>query len=302
MAPPKVSVIIPNYNHARFLPQRFASVLNQTRQDFELIFLDDASTDESRDIFAQLPGDPRIRAIFNTTNSGNTFVQWNRGAGEAWGDYLWFAESDDYAEPQLLEELTARLEENPGVGVAHCASMWVDTEGTVGRGGWHKHARWQKDFIGRGNEECVRLLSGNTIPNASAALVRRNLFERIGGANEDMVLCGDWMVWAKILAISNMAYVARPLNFFRHHDLTVRAKLMHSLQYVFERYLVVSFILDHCAVTETVREACLERMFKLWMTLAAEDPQADQWHNRINDLARRVDVKLGHRQGLVTVR
>ena len=93
---PKVSIIIPNYNHATFLERRIEGVLNQSYKDWELIILDDASTDDSRSIierFAQKH--PPIQTVFNQKNSGGPFPQWNRGAEMAKGDYLWFAESDD---------------------------------------------------------------------------------------------------------------------------------------------------------------------------------------------------------------
>jgi len=88
---PKVSVIIPNYNHARFLEQRIQSILNQTYQDFEILYLDDASTDDSNEVFAQFKDDRRIRSILNQTNSGSPFKQWNRGIKAATGDYIWIA-------------------------------------------------------------------------------------------------------------------------------------------------------------------------------------------------------------------
>ena len=100
---PKVSVIIPNYNHALFLEQRLESVLNQTYQDFEVIFLDDASTDSSRAVFTKYANHPKIsHIIFNETNSGYPFKQWNKGVNLAMGEYIWIAESDDYAELNFL--------------------------------------------------------------------------------------------------------------------------------------------------------------------------------------------------------
>src|SRR5712671_345349 len=112
---PTVSVIIPNYNHARFLRQRVDSVLGQTFQDFELILLDDCSTDERQSIIPENAADPRVRMEFNEKNSGSTFKQWNKGVRLARGEYVWIAESDDYAEPQLLEKLVSRLNAEPSV-------------------------------------------------------------------------------------------------------------------------------------------------------------------------------------------
>jgi glycosyltransferase involved in cell wall biosynthesis len=104
---PRVSVAVPNYNHARFLRQRLDTILAQTYQDFELILLDDCSTDESRTILEQYAGDPRARLEFNEVNSGSTFKQWNKGVRLAQGKYVWIAESDDYSDARFLERLVS---------------------------------------------------------------------------------------------------------------------------------------------------------------------------------------------------
>src|ERR1700752_3159230 len=77
---PKVSVIIPNYNHATFLIERIDSILCQTFQDFELIILDDCSNDNSRSIIEKYHGHEKIsHIIYNPTNSGSPFMQWQKG-------------------------------------------------------------------------------------------------------------------------------------------------------------------------------------------------------------------------------
>jgi len=122
---PKVSVIIPNYNHDRFLTKRIQTILDQTFQDFEIIYLDDASTDESDAAIA--PFLPRLtHVIKNETNSGSPFKQWNKGARLAKGEYLWIAESDDYADKHFLERLVDILDRHPNVGLAYCQSWGVD--------------------------------------------------------------------------------------------------------------------------------------------------------------------------------
>src|ERR1700747_3572036 len=111
---PKVSVIVPNYNHARFLPKRIDSILGQSFQDFELILLDDCSSDDSRSILSQYASNPRVKIDFNEVNSGSAFKQWNKGVHLARGEYVWIAESDDYADPRFFERLVAVLDRDPG--------------------------------------------------------------------------------------------------------------------------------------------------------------------------------------------
>jgi glycosyltransferase involved in cell wall biosynthesis len=123
-----VSVIIPNYNHARFLPRRIESVLCQTYQDFELILLDDCSTDDSRSLLSEYACDPRVRMEFNEKNSGSPFKQWNKGVRLARGEYVWIAESDDYADERMLERLAAVLEAEPKFALAYCRSWRVSAD------------------------------------------------------------------------------------------------------------------------------------------------------------------------------
>ena len=96
----KVSVIIPNYNHAKFLKQRIDTVINQTYRDFEIIIIDDCSTDNSREIIEEYASRYHfISGYFNTSNSGSPFTQWDSGVNKAKGEFIWIAESDDFAEP-----------------------------------------------------------------------------------------------------------------------------------------------------------------------------------------------------------
>src|SRR5258708_27654891 len=130
-AMPAVSVIVPNYNHARFLRERIDSILDQSYKDFEVILLDDCSTDNSRDILTAYADDSRVRIEFNAKNSGSTFRQWNKGVRLARGKYVWIAESDDYADPRLLERLVGVLEGDSAIAFAYCRSRAVTGDGQV---------------------------------------------------------------------------------------------------------------------------------------------------------------------------
>ena len=96
----KVSVIIPNYRHALYLKERIDSVLEQTYRDFEVIILDDCSPDDSREIIETYRTREKIaHIVYNERNSGSTFMQWQKGFDLAQGEYIWIAESDDFADP-----------------------------------------------------------------------------------------------------------------------------------------------------------------------------------------------------------
>ena len=99
-----VSVIIPNYCHAPYLRQRIDSVLAQSYPDFEVVLLDDCSTDGSREVIERYRNHPRIKQIvYNDRNGGSAFAQWRKGFALTQGEYIWIAESDDYADPAFLE-------------------------------------------------------------------------------------------------------------------------------------------------------------------------------------------------------
>ncbi|NDH91220.1 MAG: glycosyltransferase family 2 protein, partial [Flavobacteriia bacterium] len=188
---PRVSVIVPNYMHAPYLEERLQSIANQGFQDFEVLLLDDASTDRSVEILqAWEAKDARFHFTPNATNSGSTFAQWNKGATMAKGDYLWIAESDDVADPQLLEKLVALLDAHPSAVIAYGQSMLIneqseplhsfDVHYTYIFGG----DRWSKPYANSGMNEIEQyMILHNVVPNASGALLRAERFQAIGGAD-----------------------------------------------------------------------------------------------------------------------
>ncbi|HKM52578.1 MAG TPA: glycosyltransferase family A protein, partial [Isosphaeraceae bacterium] len=190
---PRVTVVTPNYNHAKYLPERIDSILAQTFQDFELLILDNASTDNSREVIDSYTKHQNVRAAFNAENNGSPFKQWKLGLSQAKGEYVWFAEADDYADPALLETLVDRLDRHPNVGLAVCQSWTVDQDSKL-LGNYrdlleHQNhsSHWREDYVNAGHDECKNYLFWyNTIPNASAVLWRREILERVGGAPTDM--------------------------------------------------------------------------------------------------------------------
>lgn len=254
---PKVSIVVPNYNHARFLRRRVESVLRQTFQDFEVILLDDCSTDDSRSILSKYADDPKIRIEFNEVNSGSSFKQWNKGVGLARGEYVWIAESDDYAEERFLEKLAAQLDAEPRAAFAYCRSWGVSLDdrpdGFVDpfEPGEEQH-RWTADYCADGYAECRNyMVRCNTVPNASAVVFRKAVYQRVGGADESLRLCGDWKLWAAMALTGKVAYLAEPLNYFRSHDASVRTVSKQSGIYFAEKFRVRWWILDQATRSES---------------------------------------------------
>lgn len=268
---PTVSVIVPNYNHARFLLKRIESVLRQTYADFELIILDDCSTDDSRSILSQYAGDPRVRLEFNEVNSGSAFKQWNKGVRLAQGKYIWIAESDDYADERLLGRLAGILDADSKIAFAYCRSRRVDGDDRpkelVDTHTMYSDASlWDKDF-------CLTDLEArrdhfrytNPVNNASAAVFRKEVYERVGGADESFRICGDWKCWADMALCGSVAYVSEPLNYYRFHEGSIRSKGENDAQGIVETLRVVRLLMGQGTVVDASRERFCEIACHVWV-------------------------------------
>lgn len=252
-----VQVVIPSYNHASYLLPRLRSVSEQTYSAFHAIVLDDYSTDASRNIIDSfVSADARFCRNYNAVNSGSTFKQWNKGVEMAKGAYIWIAESDDSASEQLLELLVKKLDMNPDVVLAYCQSYRMNGNGEIA-GSWKSFTddldaiQFASDFVMDGKEYIQRfLIHRNTIPNASAVVFRKSIYEQVGGAPEILKTNGDWLVWLKMLCQGKVAFVAQPLNYFRYHEHSViakhkqqRSEQVYKEQYDYRmRFLFASFV------------------------------------------------------------
>ena len=208
---------MPDYNHAPYLKERMDSILAQDYPDFEVILLDDASTDESVAVLRSYESDPRVKTlIVNETNSGNTFLQWERGLKEATGEYVWIAESDDVAEPTLLSRLVAAMEQEEAV-LAFCHSRWIDGEGkTISR---KRDPLWKRTWA-RDGETFVRryLLGYSHICNASAVVFRREAAGKVDLSEvAQFSASGDRLFWIRMALQGRVAYIPQTLNRFRQH-------------------------------------------------------------------------------------
>lgn len=276
---PTVSIIIPNYNYARFLPERIGSILNQTFGDFEIIFLDDASHDESIAVFQdQICNCAHdVRLIADKVNSGSPFKQWNKGVALARGKYLWIAEADDSCEPTFLETLVAVMEANPQVVLAYTQSRPVDEHGQAVDGQYSYHfytdpldsLKWKLDYIQNGIKEVLdHLLIMNTIPNVSATLIRRSVYEQVNGAPENFRLSGDWMLYLNLLFLGDIAFHSRVLNRHRKHHSTITSNTVVDLTYFRELVRVQSHIRKTFPLEKDHNKMLAEKFFRDWMHLA----------------------------------
>lgn len=210
----KVSVIIPNYNHARYLRERIDSILAQSFKEFELIILDDASTDNSREIILEYAKmNPWIITCFNDQNSGSPFKQWNKGVTLAQGEYVWIAESDDFAEPDFLKNTVAELLKSDNIGLVFSDTIILDEQRRIKYlFSDRKKANNIVKFL------TLKSFIRNPIPNVSSVLFRKSAYLEAGCADETMRFCGDWFLYLRIKNNLDIKYIPEPLSTFRLHE------------------------------------------------------------------------------------
>jgi len=276
---PRVSVVVPNYNYARYLEERFDSILKQTFADREIIFLDDASQDESVALVRERFGDRVSRIETSTTNSGNPFAQWNRGVRLARGEFVWIAEADDTCEPEFLAKLVDALERSPRIGLAYGRTTPVDQAGKVIDAGYYQRyvgelddTRWRSDYVANGRDEVCRYLSRkNTITNVSGVLFRREAYVDMDYAPEHMRMCGDWLAYCRLLHDWDVSFVAQPMNFHRQHPAKHTQNAVLNLTYFREFLQVQQYLADAFDLSPTDRAAAFRRFMGEWDRLTVSN-------------------------------
>lgn len=248
---PLISVIIPNYNHALFLKQRIDTVLNQTFQDFEVIILDDCSTDSSREIIEQYRGHSKIsNIIFNDKNSGGVFKQWIKGIEIAKGDYVWIAESDDYASANFLEETLKIIENDLSLGMVFTNTNSVNREGKFitttaeSKAAIYVELTTHKNIINKENASLF-LISEMIIENASSVLFRKSSLLSVNFSElEKFFNTGDRFVYIGIALNASVYFLSKPLNFMRLHQNNTTKKSYENGNIHKDRLRVLNYYFD----------------------------------------------------------
>ncbi|MGQ4275115.1 glycoside hydrolase family 99-like domain-containing protein [Terrihabitans sp. B22-R8] len=284
-----VSVIVPNYNYARYLEARLGSILDQAYPVFEIIVLDDASTDDSLSVVESIGPKHRrtLHLHVNRTNSGNVFRQWKTGLDRATGEYVWIAEADDLADPDFLGRMVAHLSAAPDAGFAFCDSRAIDAEGGalydsykgyyaergdrgLDRDGVFESAEFLRRFLGE----------RNLVLNASAVLWRadhlREIFDTLGEEAFSFSCAGDWRIYLESCRRgADVAYCAEALNVHRRHDDSVTHSLDRSRHFAeIERIhdLVLANLPDDAALAEAIRRHD-EELAEHWGVRPREDAE-----------------------------
>lgn len=271
---PLVSVIVPCYNHAPYLERRLRSISEQTYRAFEVILLDDASTDDSANIlqrFAEQHAD-RCQIRINTHNSGSPFRQWQRGLELARGELIWIAESDDFCDAGFLASLVPCFR-NRGVMLAFANTRFCDQSGE--RQVWSLQdylpewppAIWTRPFTQACQKLVERLWSRrNLIPNVSGCIFRAArsypLFD--DSAWSSMKACGDWIFYLQLARGGLISYSPETTNHYRQHAGNSSVNLQAEQRYLAEHISVAEWILTHYRVSPAACRALQLELRQRW--------------------------------------
>ncbi|HEY5625338.1 MAG TPA: glycosyltransferase [Dehalococcoidia bacterium] len=211
MSTPKVSVIIPTYNRAHLIGETLESVLAQTYTDYEIVIVDDGSTDDTRSVVEMVA--PQARYIYQE-NMGIPEVL-NVCIREARGEYIHHLGSDDLLVEDTLARSAALLDAHPDVAMVHGAAWLIDEAGerlSVSRPDFATG-----DYIRSGREEIHDLLFSNHIV-APTVMARRRVMLETGLFDARFGLYEDWNLWTRIAKKHDITYVHEPLVNYRVHS------------------------------------------------------------------------------------
>lgn len=274
----KVSVILPNYNYARYFCERMDEILHQSYPVSEIIVLDDASTDNSVEVIKQKiveirqeHPDIKIKTEFNRKNSGNVFSQWQKGISLATGDYIWICELDDRAKSNFLENIMAGFESKRTI-LSYSNSKIIDDNDRIAlkdslrkaKDVFRKKHKFGKYIISGMMELNKNLAVYNSIPNVSAVVFRKisgidNILEQA----KQYKLCGDWYFYIELAKRGNIAYTNKILNYHRIHNNSVT----NSIEYD-ERLKEIISIHNHVQTTTKLEKSTVVRIRKMEEHLA----------------------------------
>ena len=202
---PDVSVIIPVYNRPELLLQAAESVFVQSFADFELIIVDDGSTDQTPAVAAELAGSVaaagRCRVI-SVSHTGFPGAARNRGVEAAEGAYIAFLDSDDTWQPHKLERQLAFMQVNPECRISHTREKWLRGEKIVSQKG-QKHRR-EGDIFSDALKKCII--------GPSTTMMERSLLLESGGFHERLEIAEDYEYWLRITSSSPVGYVNEELT------------------------------------------------------------------------------------------
>lgn len=235
MPAPRISIVVPAYNSARFLAATLAGAAAQTFRDWEMIIVDDGSPDDSAAIAAEFSRrDSRIRLV-RQDNQGVAHAR-NRGLAETdpRSEFVSFLDGDDVWQPDALATLLAALEAQPQAAGAHGLAREIDDRSRPGPAGQlEQQLRRRLALNGRRVAELPpaapttfgALLVNCWIVTPGVCLLRRSFLDRAGGFRQELTPSEDWEFWLRLTRLGELVFVERVLLDYRRHEGSVSADL-----------------------------------------------------------------------------
>jgi len=253
---PAVSIIVPFFNHKKYIAERLSSIQNQATKDVEIIILDDASTDGTKSILSKFSKKNRVSLQLNNKNSGSPFIQWSKGISLAKADIIWIAEGDDSCQDNFLKILLPAFND-PLVNISAAKTILIDEFGTQSPHALDTYMnnayqnKFDRSYKNDGFEEINQQLGAVcTLVNASGLLIRKSSFGPSLIKAQSFKMAGDWFVYLECLKNGKLNYSVETKNFFRRHSQSQMHKLEGSEQYFLERERITEHVVRNCYVDE----------------------------------------------------
>jgi glycosyltransferase involved in cell wall biosynthesis len=207
---PKVSIVMPVLNGERYLGEAVESILAQAYRDYELVAVDDGSTDRTRILLHQFQDRLKLRYVNHPVCKGIS-ISVNDGIQNATGEYITFLDHDDLWCPDFLETQVGYLDKHPDVGMVHSDFQTIDSEGNIIEESV-AHCRQRKRVSG----QVFRQLFMDSFIAGSSVVIRKECFDRLGGFDESLHWA-DYHMWLRVAYYYKIDYVPKVLTKYRQH-------------------------------------------------------------------------------------
>lgn len=265
---PLVSVIVPNFNHAQFLPERLNSIANQTYGNIEVILLDDCSSDNSTEVLSEFAAKCNYpcATLFNETNSGSVFSQWEKGVEQANGELIWICESDDFCEPEFLENLVAHFADR-AVMIAFGKIEFVDEQGIHMPGMQSLREQAEAGIWDSVTSRPAKawfdgaLSARNVICNVGGCVMRKQTIDTATWAKaRSFKIAGDWFLYCRVAGSGKIVFEPDAIAYFRQHQKNTSASNFNKLYYFDEHEEIYREICASWKISTVSRQKFIENI------------------------------------------
>lgn len=284
---PKVSVIVPNYNHGKYIVERLDSIIKQSYKNIELIILDDNSTDDSVKLINEFLKNNNItyQLIVNQQNAGNVFKQWKKGIEIATGELIWICESDDTCEPDFLRNIVPYFDDH-SVQIAFGRIQFINQDGLFQEG---LDSYRESAELGIWNQVCIRPAYqwfnnafgvNNVYANASGGVFRnQSLPKSIWDKACEFKICGDWFLYLHLAGSGKIVYTPDAVSYFRQHEKNTSVSNFNQLYYYKEYLKILNEISKFWSISTSARNRFLSEVEKQY-----KDCQMDKMVGNFNEI------------------